>query len=233
MSSPVREKKKLALGTRVIIGLLTGSVAFAAIMQARIRDTDALSSLRQPELVRLLDELTVRTEALTTERDELRAELADLESGVISQTEAAAAAAARIQTLSIQAGVAPVHGPGVEIVVEDEDGGLSAQSLVSLVEELRNAGAEAIEVNGVRIGASSWFADETDGLVLEGEPIESPYIVRAIGDPGAMSVALEMPGGIVSSYRQKGASTEIAELDDVEIMSVRSIAALEQAEVVE
>lgn len=228
-----KKRTRISLGNQVLIGLLTGAVAFAAITQARQRETDALSSLRQSELVRLLDELTLRTETLAEERNALQTELEDLESGVVSQTQALEAAQERIRGLSIQAGVTPVHGPGIEMTIVDDADGLTAQSFVSLVEELRNAGAEAIEVNDARIGTASWFTGEDGVVSLEGRILSAPYTVRAVGNPDAMSVALEMPGGILASFRQLGAQTEINELDDVTIASVRTLTPLSHAKVVE
>ncbi|HZK05247.1 MAG TPA: DUF881 domain-containing protein [Actinomycetaceae bacterium] len=219
--------------TRVLIAVLCGLVAFAAVVQARQRETDTLSTLRQAELVRILDELSTRVEELTSERDTLSRELADLESGVISQTAAAEAAAERVRALSIHAGTIPVHGPGVALEIRDPQRGLKAQSFVSLVEELRNSGAEAIEINDVRLGTNSWFADDEAGISLDGIDIAPPYTVDAIGDPGTIAVALEMPGGVLAAFRTAGAATNLEEIGDIEIHSVRDIPALEHAEIVE
>lgn len=218
--------------TRLLVAVLCGLVGFAVVTQARQRPTDGLAGLRQTELVRILDEMTTRVDDLTTERNQLRAELNELESGVTSHTAALRAAEDRQLTLSIQAGVIPVRGPGIELTVNDPDGKLTAQSFVSLVEELRNSGAEAIEINSVRLGTNSWLVGEGEQISLDGTAIRSPYAVRAIGNADTMSVALEMPGGVLAAFRTAGATTALEEFENVEIWSVRPLAALEYATVV-
>ena len=221
------------LGARVVVALLCGLVGFGVVTQARQRPTDALSGLRQSELVRILDELTTRVDELTAERDTRRGDLAALRSGVTSHTAALQAAEDRLRNLSIQAGVIPVHGPGIELTVEDPGGSLSAQSFVSLMEELRNAGAEAIEINEVRLGTDSWFLDESGRLAVDNQAIATPYTVYAIGNADTMSVALEMPGGVLAAFRTVGATTNLEDRDDVVIQSTRVMQPLTYATVVE
>ncbi|MDO5494132.1 MAG: DUF881 domain-containing protein [bacterium] len=221
------------VGARVVVALLCGIVGFAVVTQVRQEPTDSLAGLRQGELVRILDELTTRVDELSAERDTLRGELASLRSGVTSHTAAIEASEVRLQNLSIQAGVIPVHGPGLTLTIEDPDGRLSAQSFVSLLEELRNAGAEAVELNSVRLGMDTWFVDESGKVAVDNQAITDPYTVHAIGNASTMSVALEMPGGVLSAFRTAGATTSIDEREDIEIRSVRVLRALEHSTVAE
>lgn len=97
-------------------------------------------------------------------------------------------------------GAVEVSGPGVEVLV---DGPLYAVDLQDLVNELRNAGAEAIAVNGQRLVVSSVFrAGEADTLIVDGTPIRRPYQLEAIGDPGTIETAFLRQGGLVSLLRQ-------------------------------
>lgn len=225
-----RNNKKRS--TQAVIALLVGLVAFAALLQSRQSSDDVLASLRQSELVRIIDELTAREQELTAERDLLRAELADLESGITDHEVALAAAEKRKLELAIQAGTVAVEGPGMVITVRDSRTVLKAHHLVSLIEELRNAGAEAIAISGVRVGANTWVRDGFP-LVLDGIEIRAPYTVQAIGDSNTMGVALEMPGGVLASFRTLGALTEIDEQSRIEITAIRTIRPLEHGRVVE
>lgn len=227
--APVPSRHKT--GVRILIALLCGLVAFALVTQTRQRDTEALSSLSQSELIRILDELIARENDLVAERDALTAELASLESGATAQQAAAKAAEERIRTLSIRAGIIPVQGPGITLVIHDPDQRLKARHFVSLVEELRNAGAEAIEVDGVRIGVDSWFRD--DPLVLDGTKLVPSHAVLAIGNPGTLAVALGMPGGVLASFRTEGAVPTVTESELVKIRSTREPRELEHATVIE
>ncbi len=104
-----------------------------------------------------------------------------------------------INTLRVANGLVEVSGPGVEVAVS---GPVSALDLQDLINELRNAGAEALALNGQRLVA--WSAISTDGffIVADGQAVQSPYRFQAIGDDAALQAALERPGGVVSLLRQ-------------------------------
>ncbi len=219
--------------TQAVVALLCAAVGFSLAVQIRQGETDALNALSQADLVRVLDEVTTRNDELATERDSLRVEVQELRSGVTSQEAARAAAEQQILVREIRAGVIPVRGPGIVVQVDDPDGVVRAQSLVTLIEELRNAGAEAIELNSVRIGTNSWVTSGERGLELDGLAIAEPYRVAAIGSPDNLKVALEMPGGVLASIRATGATTTVDTPEEVRIESVRPLPELRYAEVVE
>ena len=220
--------RRLLLGrhrtwVHVLIVLLCTAVGFALAVQVRQTQSDTYAAMRQADLIRLLDELTVRNRELTDEGVELRRELAELESGSSSRAAAQEAAAQQARVQGILAGALPVAGPGVEIVVHDPSAQVSAPTFVTVLEELRNAGAEAIELNGQRITASSWLGTRAGGLVVSGVDISPPYTWRAIGDPQTLAVALDIPGGALASIRAAGAAAEVTQRDRIEITSVRAL----------
>jgi uncharacterized protein YlxW (UPF0749 family) len=92
-----------------------------------------------------------------------------------------------------------------------------SQVLFNVLEELRNAGAEAIEVNGVRLIASSYFSEDGDLVQVDGIPITSPFVWVAIGDPDTIQPALEIPGGAMPQVRSADATAEVERLDEAEV----------------
>lgn len=226
--------RRLALGrhptwVHVVIVLLCTSVGFALAVQVRQTQSDTYAAMRQDDLIRLLDELSVRNRELTDEGVELRRELAELESGSSSRAAAQEAAAQQARVQGILAGALPVAGPGIELVVHDPSAQVSAPTFVTVLEELRNAGAEAIELNGQRVTASSWLGTRSGGLIVSGVDISPPYTWRAIGDPQTLAVALDIPGGALTSIRTAGAAAEVTQRDRVEITSVRALSQPEWA----
>lgn len=219
--------------TQVVVALLVALVGFSAATQIQQDESDSLDRLTQTELVRLLDEIGTRIDDLSAERDSLRAELAELRTGVTSQEAARAAAEQQVLVRSIQAGVVPVRGPGIVVTIEDPRGVVRAQSLVTLIEELRNAGAEAIQLNSIRISTRSWVVQAEEGVEVDGLALAPPYRVSAIGSPDSLSVALEMPGGVLAAIRATGATTTLEEHEDVRIEAVVTLTDLEHARVVE
>lgn len=92
-------------------------------------------------------------------------------------------------------GAAEVTGPGIELLV---DGSLNALDLQDLVNELRNAGAEAVALNGQRLVVSSVVVSEDSGLLaVDGRQLRRPYVVEAVGDSETLKSALMRPGGLI------------------------------------
>src|SRR5204862_149321 len=71
--------------------------------------------------------------------------------------------------------------------------------LLDAVEEMRDAGAEVIEVNNtIRVVGSSWFGSDGQGLVIDGKPVTRPITFEVIGDPHSLEEAARFRGGLVS-----------------------------------
>ncbi len=104
-------------------------------------------------------------------------------------------------------GLAEVAGPGVELIV---GGRARVMDIQDLVNELRNAGAEAIEINGNRLVAGSVIVNTAEqGIQVEGHKLDLPYTFKAIGDPDALERALVRKGGLVQLLRFRYPETEI------------------------
>lgn len=135
---------------------------------------------------------------LREEIEDLRRQLAELE-----ETEGGAALLGslvdQVNYLRIANGLVEVSGPGVAVEIR---GSISVLDLHDLINELRNAGAEGMALNGRRIVA--WTAVSTDGehVTVDGWVLEPPYRLEAIGDGPTLEVALNRPGGLVSLLNQ-------------------------------
>lgn len=204
----------------LLICLLLG---FALATQVRAQRSDPLESLSEEDLVVLLSELDSQENSLRLERSNLQGRVMELESAADEQeAQAEAARAAELQA-RINAGAVGVHGPGVIMRVSDPEGALSATEFVMTLGELRNAGAEAIELNGIRLSTRSAFIGEEGRILVDGESLSSPYDWRAIGDSQTISTALEIQAGSAAQMRAKGAQVSIAQDPDVRIESVAQV----------
>jgi uncharacterized protein YlxW (UPF0749 family) len=104
--------------------------------------------------------------------------------------------------------------------------------LLDTLEELRDAGAEAVEIgslNGsaVRVVANTSFADTRTGggpgnrVVVDGTELTSPYRFRVIGDPRTLAAALDIPGGVLDVLGQDDAQGVVSQRDKITITSLR------------
>lgn len=209
-----------ATRAQIMAFLLCVLLGFAFVTQVRSNQGEGLATLSQEELVRILDDTTRRTAELEAQANELRAQRAELVSGSDTQRAAREAAERRAAVQGVLAGVLPASGPGVVLTIEDPDLTVGALVMFNILEELRNAGAEAVEVDGVRLTASSWFLDGTDGVIVDATALEPPYVWIAIGDPDTITPALSMPGGALAGIRNAGGTSELESFDEVVVEAV-------------
>jgi uncharacterized protein YlxW (UPF0749 family) len=100
-----------------------------------------------------------------------------------------------LNKLRIINGLVEVAGPGVEIKIS---GSVTALDLQDLMNEVRNAGAEALAMNGYRLVARSVVVGTNGSIVMDENRLTPPYRLQAIGDPQALERALVRKGGLVS-----------------------------------
>ena len=101
------------------------------------------------------------------------------------------------------AGTVPASGPGIRITVEDPEGDLSLNHLLDGIEELRNAGVEAIEINDrVRVIAQTSFEDDPEGVRVDGVILKPPYVIDAIGNPDTLAGALQFQDGFIDDVER-------------------------------
>jgi uncharacterized protein YlxW (UPF0749 family) len=204
---------------------LCAVLGFAVVAQVRQTRVEGLSSLRQSDLVRILDESTQRSEQLQQEAAALQQTRQDLLSGSDRQKAALDAATQRAATQGILSGRLPAHGPGIDFTIAEQGTQIPAMDLLNVLEELRNAGAEAVQLGDLRLTASSYFTDENGGVVVDGVRISTPYHWLAIGDPETMAPALEIPGGAMATIRRDGGRVTLTRETDVKVSAVRAIPA--------
>lgn len=169
------------------IGLLL--VAQFHAQSRSIRASSATSAADQAALVASVYE---NNRTLRKEIDNLQAKLQEHERSLSpSDLEATVRA---LNQLRLVNGMSEVSGPGVVVTIH---GSLRPQDVLDLVNELRNAGAEALAINDERIVARSALAGDTRQLALHGRPLRSPHVLRAIGHPETLERALLRKGGLV------------------------------------
>jgi uncharacterized protein YlxW (UPF0749 family) len=219
-----------------VVAVLLFLLGFTMVVQMRTVATDpTLAAARQEELVRILADLDAHEERLRNDITELEETWRRLTTAGQSQEEALQEAARRADELGILAGTLPVTGPGLVVEIRAGVSGLSAGALLDAVQELRGAGAEAIQISDrqdtdVRVVAGSYFLDHEQGIVVDGELLRSPYTITAIGDPQTLQPALTIPAGVVESVHSLGGTVTMQdEPDGVEVSAVRGPATLRHA----
>lgn len=185
---------------QIIAAIILFVVGLGGVMQIRINAADdTYTSARREDLIQLLDGLGSESRRLESEIAELERTRTSLQSGADTERVARDEAEKRANELSILAGTAPAVGPGIRMRIADPGGRMDASVLLGAVEEMRDAGAEVMEVNNtIRVVGSTWFGSDGRGLVVDGLAVSRPITLEVIGEPHALEEAARFRGGIVS-----------------------------------
>lgn len=223
-----RGRSQLVFGA--LGALLCVLLGVAIVTQVRQNDSgDSLETARPADLLVLLDSLQQREAALNTEVADLQQTLASLQASGSSDQAAIENAQARLAALSILIGTVPATGPGVTLTITDAAPGVAPETMLDVINELRNAGAEAIEVSGgagdpkisVRVGVDTWVVGSPGALEIDGQTINPPYTVAAIGDPPTLAAAMNIPGGAMDSVERVGGTMVVQQSDRVDVTALR------------
>ncbi|MDT0215062.1 DUF881 domain-containing protein [Rothia sp. ARF10] len=213
-----RPTKANVLATLLAIGL-----GFAIAAQVRQTSIEGLEDLREDELIRILDTVDQDGTRLAEEIQTLRFSRDRLQSDTTSLTESRSAAQQRLDSLAILTGTAPARGPGIVLTIRDPEFGVTAPMLLDTLQELRDAGAEAVEINDVRIVANTYFTDGEGGIAISGKDVSAPYVITAIGDGSTLASAMEIPGGVTNTVRSVGGEASIETKDEVTVSALQSV----------
>ncbi|MFW5469628.1 DUF881 domain-containing protein [Knoellia sp. CPCC 206435] len=207
----------------VLATILALGLGFAIAAQVRQTSIEGLEDLREDELIRILDTVDQDGNRLAEEIQTLRLSRDRLQSDTTSLTEAREAAQQRLDSLAILAGTAPARGPGIVLTIRDPENRVTAPLLLDTLQELRDAGAEAIEINSIRVVASTFFTDGEGSISISGTEVSAPYVVTAIGDGSTLASAMEIPGGVTNSVRSVGGEAGVETKDEVTVSALRSV----------
>lgn len=210
--------------------LLCVLLGVAIVTQVRENESgDSLETARPADLLVLLDSLQQREAALNTEVADLRRTLEQLAASGSNDQAAIENAQARLAALSILIGAVGATGPGVNLTISDTTPGVPPETMLDVVNELRAAGAEAIEIRGaaggqpvaVRVGVDTWVLGRPGELIVDGVKINPTYTVAAIGDPPTLAAAMNIPGGAMDSIERVGGTMVIQQADRVDVTALR------------
>lgn len=233
-SSLDANRNKARLITNVFVVLLCAMLGYGYVIQLN-NTRSAYETMSEEELTRLISETSNQIQQQEQRRDELQEQLNSLQEASDKQQEAQRIAEQNEQTSGILSGRLPAEGEGVTIrVTHGSIEPVDAATMFSLIEELRNAGAEVIAINDVRVITQTYIADGENGLVCDGQTLSSPYVIKAIGDPQNLQNAVNIAGGVGSRLKVKfGADVDVTSSDLVKIDEVASVPQYRYAKTVE
>jgi uncharacterized protein YlxW (UPF0749 family) len=219
-----RGRPQLMFGALAVLLCVVLGVAIVTQVRQTVSG-DSLEAARPADLLVLLDSLQQREAALNTEVADLQRNLAALQSSGSSDQAAIENAKARLGALSILIGTVAATGPGVTLTIGDTAPGVSPETMLDVINELRAAGAEAMEIRSegaaVRVGVDTWVVGTAGALNVDGTTMTPPYTVVAIGDPPTLAAAMNIPGGAMDSIERVGGTMSVQQAEAVNVTALR------------
>lgn len=211
--------------SQLVAGVLLAVLGYAATVQIQLtHSSDDFAGQRRDNLVELLDSLSGASDRAEQQINDLQQTRDQLQSSSTGTAAAILDAEQRLRDLQILAGTIGAEGPGITVTVQDDQSAVTAASLLNGVEELRDAGAEAIEVNGtLRLVQSSWISGSAGAITIDGRSVQAPYVIKAIGSAHTLSEAMQFPGGFSDEVAALGGTTRVTEDDVVEITALHPV----------
>jgi uncharacterized protein YlxW (UPF0749 family) len=216
-------------------------MAVAGVLVAVTYDQAAAGAQGREE-VRAALVAEVEGESETT--DQLAADLEALRADVTAARDAALAATAvgqraldRLEDAELAAGTLPVSGPGLLVTLadagpdadEDPVGGTAEADpqgqvrdgdLQLVVNALWAAGAEAVSINGQRLGPTTAIRFAGEAVLVDFRPVTNPYLVSAVGDPATLRgrfLASPEVGALAVISETYGLRFEFAQEDELSL----------------
>lgn len=213
-----------------VLALLVGLVISAQIQTTQGSDIGGLIPIAKAQGFEAeLKKVRLEKDAALQELQKLEFRIAEIEKEKADEDILLSGIIKDLEKYRIAAGVVDVRGPGVTITLEDpvptdqyqqESSFIMENSelLVSLVNKLKDAGAEAISINGQRIISQTEISLAGDNVNINTVPTAPPYIIKAIGNPDTIESTITIRFGIIEQMRDRfGLQVKIEKASEVVI----------------
>jgi len=168
-----------------IVCFVLVTVMFAQIKTVEKTDITAIETMRETELRTTLASWKTKYEEAEQKLTETKEKLNEYKQKSENDQETRELLEKELEEANLLLGQTEVIGEGVVVTLEDnEEAEIDIYDLLHLLNELKLAGAEAISINEIRVVNTTDLALIQDTFIsLDGNRINSPYTVKAIGDP--------------------------------------------------
>ena len=219
----------------ISIGLATlilTTVMFTQFKTVEQTDITAIETMRETELRTELANWKTKYEEMEIKLTETESKIAEYQSQVSNSAESETILEKELNETDMYLGYKKLQGEGIEVVLKDNSNtAIDRWDLLSIVNELKLAGAEAISINGERIVSNTEIATVgTQFILINGNRIPAPFTVKAIGDQKYLESAITIKGGYIDEMKLYEKTVEYEVKDIVEIPAYSGKIKFEYAE---
>lgn len=207
----------------ITIGIACLALMLVMFMQFKVvkqTDITAIETMKESELRLELKNWNDKYDELNTRYEELASKIDEYKNEKESDAKTYQLLTTELEQLNESLGKTDVEGEGIVIQLIDKGGtqlsddvqvdNITSTQLLTIINELFSAGADAISLNGHRITAmSAVYEIGTEFLKVNGDKITSPYVINAIGDSDYLKSAVSGKGGGVDQLKELGHETSV------------------------
>lgn len=216
-------------GKALVFGILCLILTFAITVQLRVSSLSESESSQTKITDKLKDEifrLNVENVKLAEKFQNTTSELDDARNQAAQNDSSSKDTSELIKKYTIVSGKTDVTGQGIIIKYKPSDNEAKAdmvKDLRDIVNEIKNAGAEAIEINNQRIVGTTAIEMVKNKIEINDTEVSENFIIKAIGDSNLMYSGLIRPGGTIENIRESGVSIEINSENTIKINKYNEI----------
>lgn len=210
--------------TAVTIVVFIVCIVLVSVMLMQFRtveqtDITEIENMRESELRVALADWKTRYEEVSAQLEDVNLRIEEYNKRIDDNEEASGLVDEDLNESNILVGKTDVYGEGVVITINNTDTyQIYSQDLLMLINELRYAGAEAICINEVRVLPTTAIVDLSSYISVNQQRLESPYVIKAIGDKEYLSSILNLRGsGFIDIYKNYGMSISMEQSNRVRI----------------
>ena len=201
-AAPMRDRR-----SQLTVAAVAFLLGLLVVVQLRAQTSgSALQNRSAQDLTTLVGNLNTQNDRLRTEMTALQGQLDELRSNHATGATSVDQIQSDLARVRAWAGLDAVSGRGVTIVVK---GQIDAAGVENLLNELRNAGAEAMAVEDVRVVAGTTISGVPGSLDVDGFLLPDPFVIRAIGRPDTLVGSMTRAGGVVAQLAATDAAATI------------------------
>ena len=223
----MKKGKKIMIFT---IGIACFALSFIMFMQFKIvnqTDITSIETMREEELRTELANWKERYQEAQQKYTQMQEKIEEYENKKESNTETTALMKDELKQAEVLIGKTDIEGEGIEITITEAPNSdfsvIKASNLISIINDLKYAGAEAISINEERIISMSDIVDISETFIkINGQRVLAPYVIKAIGNKSHLESALEGTGGYAEQLRSIGHEVKIVQSNKVLVKKYNS-----------
>ncbi len=224
--------KKIFSAANVSMGIVCLILAFFITMQIKsvhvINSSDSTDKMRAEALTAELAHEQEKNVELYKQLLQSKEEIESFKKEAADSSGYSQTLLSQLQRAELLAGLTSVEGGGVQVTLSDstQTNNLTENAnayvihdldILQVINELRDAGAEAISLNGERVVSTSEVRCAGSTVSINNNRYAAPFVIKAIGDPTNLENALLMRNGVIDSLTFYGINAEVKKISTMKI----------------